>query len=292
MTLKKPQLRFGLFVLVPILAWYLLFSFRPVVMGLRMAVIDYKLLDPGNSSFVALQNFRILFTMHQLFWVVVRNTLVYAVGINLTTVPLALAFAYCLTGVRRGRGLYQWALFVPVVLSMAAISLMFRFLMDQNGILNHLLSMVGLPPSKWLAGPKSALPSIAAVALWKGLGGNIVLLTAGLMGIPPEMYDATKMDGANAWQTFWRVTIPLLGPTLKLVMILVTIGSLQAYTSVLILTGGGPANKTLLINQFIMGEAFTNMNFGLASAAAFVLFVAILLVTLVQLRLTRVKWEY
>lgn len=291
-VLKKPQLRFGLLVLVPILAWYLLLSFRPVFMGLRMAVIDYKLLDPGNSPFVGLQNFKVLFTMHQHFWMVVRNTLTYAVGINLTTVPLALAFAYCLSNVRRGRGFYQWALFVPVVLSMPAISLMFRFLMTQNGVLNYLLLGVGLPTSKWLAGPRSALPSVAMVSLWKGLGGNIVLLTAGLLGIPQEMYDAAKMDGANAWQTFWRVTIPLLGPTLKLVMILVTIGSLQAYTSVIILTGGGPANKTLFINQFIMGEAFKSMNFGLASAAAFILFVAILLVTLVQLRLTRVEWEY
>lgn len=290
--LRKPQLWFGLLVLLPILAWYALFSFRPVAMSFRMALIDYKLLDPVSSPWVGLTHFRTLFTTYDLFWTAVGNTLLYALFINLGTIPLALVFAYCLAGVAWGRNWYQWALFVPVVVSMAAISLLFRYMMDQAGVLNHLLRAVGLPPSKWLASPGSALPSIALVALWKSLGGNIVILTAALMSIPVELYDAAKVDGANAWQIFWRVTMPLLGHTLKLVMILVTIGSLQAYTSAIMLTGGGPARATYMISQFVVEEAFSSFRFGLASAAAFALFGVIFTITLVQLRLTRTSWEY
>lgn len=292
-TLRKPQLRFGLFVLVPILAWYLLFSFRPVFMGLRMAVLDYKLLDPSNSPFVGLQHFNTIFTQYELFWTTAKNTGTYAALMNLGMVPIALVFAYCLANVRRGRGFYQWALFLPVVVSMAAVALLFRFLMDPGvGLFNHVLRTVGLPTSKWLTGSTSAMYSIVLVALWKGLGGNIVLLTAGLLGIPREIYDAAKVDGANNWQRFWRVTLPLLGHTLKLVVILVTIGSLQVYTSAVILTGGGPARATYMISQFIVEEAFTNFRFGLASSSAVMLFLVVLGITLVQLRLIRVEWEY
>jgi len=292
-TLRRPQFRFGLLVLVPILIWYVLFSFRPVVMGLRMAVIDYNLLNPTSSPFVGLQHFRTILTKYELFWTAVGNTLTYAVLVNLGTVPIALVFASCLANVARGRNWYQWALFLPVVVSMAAIALLFRFLMDPGvGLFNHLLKTVALPPSRWLTGPTSALYSIVLVVLWKSLGGNIVILTAGLLAIPRELYDAAKVDGANAWQHFWRVTLPLLSHTLKLVIILATIGSLQVYTSAIILTGGGPGRATYMISQFVVDEALRNFRFGLASSAAFVLFLAILAVTLLQLRAMRIRWEY
>lgn len=134
--------------------------------------------------------------------------------------------------------------------------------------------------------------SIVIVALWKGLGGNIVILTAGLLNVPRELYDVAKVDGASSWKTFWYVTLPLLSHVLKLVMILVTIGSLQVYTSAMILTRGGPGRATYMISQFVVEEAFTHLRFGLASSSAFVLFLAILVITLMQLRLTRVGWEY
>jgi len=257
-----------------------------------MAIVDYDLLDPISSPFVGLAHFKaLLFTEYQLFWTAVINSFSYALYISLG-VPLALVFAYCLANITRGRNKYQWALFLPVVVSMAAIALLFRFMMTANGILNCLLKAGGLPPSRWLAGPESALPSIALVSLWKGLGGNIVILAAGLLSIPMELYDAAKVDGANGWQTFWKITLPLLSHTLKLVIILATIGALQAYTSAIILTGGGPAGATYMISQFIVEEAFANLRFGLASSVAFVLFAVILLITLMQFRLMRTKWEY
>ena len=292
-TLQRPQFRFGLLVLVPILAWYAFFSFRVNFLGLGMAMVDYKLLDPGNSPFVGLRHFEMIFTGYELFWTAGLNTLTYAVLVNVCMLPTALVFAYCLVNVVRGRAWYQWSLYLPVVVSMAAIALLFRSLMDPDvGALNRLLTSVGLPRSKWLTGPDSAMYSIVLVDVWKAIGVYIILFTAGLLNIPSEIYDAALVDGANPWQTFCRITLPLLGHTLKLVVVLVTIGSLQVYASALILTDGGPGRATYMISQFVLAEAFSYLRFGLASAAATVLFVVIMFVTFVQLRLMRTSWEF
>jgi ABC-type sugar transport system permease subunit len=292
-TLRRPQFRFGLAVLLPIAAWYIMFSFRPIAMAFRMAVVDYKLLDPDNSRFVGLYHFKTIFTNYALFFTAVLNTLKYALFINIGMLPAATILAYCLSNVLRGRPLYQWALFVPVVVSMAAIALLFRFLMDPEiGIFNHILRSVGLRGLKWLTDPQTAMVSVVLVDLWKAVGSYIVMLTAGFLAVPEELYDACKVDGANAWHTFWKVTLPLLTYTMTLVIILVTIASLQVYASALILTGGGPGRATYMISQFVVEEAFTNFRFGLATAAAFVLFLVILVISVVQLRLTRVKWQY
>lgn len=292
MTLKTlRKYYYVVIVLAPILAWYLLFSFRPIVMSLRMALSDYQLLDPGHSPWTGVAYFESLLD-YSLFWKAASNTIVYAAIITLATIPLCLVLGSALTSVIRGRGFYQSAIFLPVVVSMAAIALMFRHLMDPGGILNHLLRDVGLPPWKWLVGAKSAMPSIATIAIWKGLGGNVVITLAGMLSIPEELYDAAKVDGANGWQRFRHVTLPLLGPTLKLLLIIITIGSLQAYTSVILLTNGGPANATLMMNQFIIQEAFNNFRLSLASAASFFLFVTIFVITMFQLRAMRTRWEY
>ncbi|MCC7352127.1 MAG: sugar ABC transporter permease, partial [Anaerolineae bacterium] len=162
----------------------------------------------------------------------------------------------------------------------------------QVGTINYILKTLGLPRSRWFSGPESAMYSIVLVDIWKGMGTYIVLLTAGLLNIPQEIYDSAKVDGANAWQTFWQITIPLLSYTLTLVMVLLAIGSLQVYTSALIMTGGGPGRATYMINLLIVEEAFANLRFGLATAASLVLFAAILVVTAIQLRLTRAGWQY
>jgi ABC-type sugar transport system permease subunit len=290
-TLRKPQFWFGVAVLVPILAWYLLLSFRPVALSFRMALVDYELLDPQNSQWVGLEHFKTLFTSYKLFWKAAKNTLVYTAIMTAANVPLALLFAFCLSKVGKGvRDLYQGVLFLPVVVSMAAMATFFRVMMDPSGILNHILGLVGIPPSKWLASPDTALFSLSLVAIWKELGGNTVILTAGLLGIPGEIYDAARVDGASGWQAFWKITVPLLMPTLKLVSIIVVIGAFQVYTSAVILVG--PVNSTLMIPQFVMQEAFDRLRFGLASSAAFTLFVTILGVTLLQMRLTKKEWEY
>jgi len=291
-TLKRPQFWFGLLILAPTAVWYLVFAFRPILLAFRMAVVDYRLLTPMESPFVGLDNFRTLFD-YDLFWISVVNTVRYAVEVYVLMLPLATLISYCMVNVYRGRGFYQFVVFLPVVVSMVAISLLFRMLMDvQVGTFNYVLRSLNLRPSLWLTGQNTALNSIVAVDVWKGLGFYVVLLTAGFLNIPEEMYDAAKVDGASAWQTFWRVTMPLMSRTFTLVTVLLGIGALQVYTSAVVMTNGGPGRATSFINLLVVSEAFQRMRFGLATAAAFSLLLVILVITVVQMRLTRANWEY
>jgi ABC-type sugar transport system permease subunit len=259
-----------------------------------MAVLKYNIMDPAASEFVGLGNFQNLFQYEE-FWISLRNTLVFASANAAGMVPLALLVALCLAKVRRGRALYQWIVFLPVVVSLVAITLLFKWLMDpQVGLFNHYLSMVGLPRSKFLTGSNSAMGSIVMVSIWKSLGWNTILLFAGLMDIPEEMYDAAKVDGASPWQSFWRITIPLLSRTLALVLVMLGIGGLQAFVLVMLLPpgAGGPGRATSTLNLMVYQEGFQSMLFGLATAISFVLFVLILAITIVQLRLLRARWTY
>jgi multiple sugar transport system permease protein len=291
-ALRKPQFWFGITMIIPMLIWYWFFSFRPILRALRMSVQNYKVLDPGSSTFVGLRNFGRI-TQHPLFWVSVKNTLLWASLAFVLMLPLALGISVALAKVRRGRNVYQALIFIPVVVSLVAVSLMFRMLMDPEvGQLNKLLNMVGLPDFTWLSSSKTALPTAVLVGVWKSVGFYIVILTAGMLNIPQEIYDAALVDGANAGQQFWRITLPLLGHTLALITVLLAIGSLQEFTIPNVLTAYGPGSATYLYNVFIYEEAFVDMRFGTATAAALVQFVFILFISMAQLKLIRPTWTY
>jgi ABC-type sugar transport system permease subunit len=289
-TLHRPQFWFGLIVLVPILVWYAWFSFGPMLRAFWMATVRYNLMDPGSSPFIGLKNFQQVFS-YPLFWTSVRQTIYFSITVYLGTLPLAVFVSMCLVSVARGRGFYQFVLYLPVVVSYVAIALLFRMLMDpQTGQFNQILAALGLPTSKWITGVNSALPSIAMIDVWKGLGFHVVIITAGLLGIPEEMYDAAKVDGANAWHRFRFVTFPLLGNTLLLESVIMVMGTLQAFTNGEVL--GCAGNSCFWISRLVYSEAFTNMRFGFATAAAFVLFVFILGLTLIQIKVLRPTWSY
>jgi multiple sugar transport system permease protein len=291
-TLRRPQFWFGFTLLVPTLLWYWFFSYRPIINAFRLAVVRYQILDPAASPFVGLDNFRRLFE-HPLFFISVRNTLTWAVLSFLLMIPISMGISVCLANIRRGRNLYQGLIFLPVVVSIVAVLLMFRMLMDPEiGQFNQILRAIGLPGFDWLSNSTTALPTSVGIGVWKGMGFYIVILTAGLLGIPKELYDAALVDGANEWQRFWRITLPLLGHTLVLVTVLLAIGSLQEFTLPFILTNGGPGNATYLYNLHIYGEAFTDLRFGTATAAALLQFFFILIISALQLRFLRPTWSY
>jgi ABC-type sugar transport system permease subunit len=182
---------------------------------------------------------------------------------------------------------------VPVVLSLVAVLLLVRFLFDpENGPIDGILRNLHLPTSTFLGSSHTALPTAVGIGIWKGMGVTIVILTAGLLNIPGEMNDAARIDGANEWQRFWRVTLPLLQPTLNLIIVLGVIGALQEFTIPQVLTGGGPDNATYLLNVYIYQTAFQSLAFGRAAAAALVEFGITLVLTLVVLRALRLKWSY
>jgi multiple sugar transport system permease protein len=172
------------------------------------------------------------------------------------------------------------------------VALIFRILMDPEvGFLNKLFSSVGLPRLQWLSASDTALPVLLGIASWKAIGVFVVILTAGMLNIPTELYDAARVDGAGGWQLFRRITLPMLTNTLALVTVLLTIGSLQEFTLPTVVTQGGPGNATYLYNMLIFQEAFVNIRFGTASAAALLQFVVILVASIMWLRLLRPRWS-
>jgi multiple sugar transport system permease protein len=290
-VLKRPQFWFGLAVLLPTFAWYTVFLYRPIVLGLEMSVLRYNLLDPADSIFVGFRNFENVLSSDR-FRIAMGNSFYYALLAYMIGLPIALLVSWCLVSVTRGRRAYQFIIFLPVVLSVVAISMLFRMLMDpQMGTLNYILRSLGLPPSKWIAGSDTALPSIVMVDVWKGLGFTVVLLSTAMLNVPQTLYDAARVDGATGWRLFRTITLPLIAPTLAMVSVLSVLGGLQVYVYVSVL-GPGPGTSTLVMNQLIVNEAFMTWRFGFATAASLVLFVVILVLTLLQLRVLQPRWEY
>ena len=291
-VVARPQVRFAAAVLIPSLIWYGAFVVLPILQTIQISVLNYHLLDPAKNTFTGLDNFTNLIR-NPLFSKAVVNTLVWTVLAIVVIVPISLVFAQCLVIVKRGRNVYQAVIFVPVVVSLVAVALIFRILMDPEvGLFNKVLSGLGLPTLQWLSSSDTALPVLLGIASWKTIGVFVVILTAGMLNIPTEIYEAARVDGASGRQLFRRITLPLLGHTLALVMVLLTIGSLQEFTLPTVVTQGGPGDSTFLYNMLIFQEAFVNLRFGTASAAALLQFVVILIASMMWLRLLRPKWSY
>ncbi len=291
-VLRRPQFWFGLAVLGPTFIWYTVFGYFPILRGLWLAVVDYDFVSRQLKGFSGLRNFNRLL-LNPLIFTALTNTLLLAVLQFVCLLPLGMLLAMCLVNVKHGRSIYQPALFLPVVVSLVAISLLFLMLMDpQTGTFNQILDSLGIPTSMWLSSPDSALASVAGINVWKSLGFYVLLLTAGMLNIPTELHDAARVDGVNEWQRFWHITLPLMAHTLVLVVVLLAIGSLQEYTSVFVLTQGGPGTSTYVLNLLIVQEAFSNMRFGVAAAAAVIEFAFVFVISIAQIRLFRPNWSY
>jgi multiple sugar transport system permease protein len=282
----RPQFWLGLISLLIAAGWYGIFVFRPVVRGFIMSVQDFKVLDPGSSRFVGLANFRLLFSSER-FWTAAGHTLLYTALIYVFAVPMSLIVSWCITNVVHGRKFYQFVVFLPVVVSLVAVAMLFRMLMNPDfGLFNTILYNLYLPSSKWIFGADSALPSVVLVDIWKGVGFYVVLLTGAMLAVPADQQDSAKVDGAGPWRVFRHVTVPSIMPTLALVSVFTVYNGLGVYVTPTVL-GPGPGTSTLMINQYIVNTAFTSFNLSLASAASVVLFAFVLILTVIQLRVLR-----
>ena len=269
------------------------FFFLPVVAALAVSFTDfdiYALADFDNMRFVGLQNYaRLLET--PLFWQAFGNTLYFVViGVPLS-VGTSLALALLLhSRLVRFRGLYRTALFAPVVTTLVAVAVIWRYLFNtQYGLLNYALRGLGLEPIDWLGDPDWAMPAIIVFAVWKNFGYNMLILLAGLQAIPEELYEAARIDGASFWRRFRHVTLPLLGPVMAMVNVLTIAGYFQLFAEPYVMTQGGPLQSTVSVLYFMYEEGFKWWNLGSASAVAFALFLFILALTALQLRLAR--WQ-
>ena len=275
----------------PALLIITVFFFVPVLAALAVSLTDfdlYALADIRNLRFVGLHNYwRLLHTPD--FWRALTNTAYFVV----VGVPLSLAASLATALLVNSRlaylaGLFRTALFAPVVTTLVAVAVVWRYLLHTRyGLINYALAHLGIHPIDWLGDPHWALPAIILFAVWKNFGYNMVIFLAALQSIPADLYEAARLDGASLWQEFGRITLPMLRPTLLLVSILTVAGYFQLFAEPYVMTQGGPLQSTVSVLYFMYEEGFKWWNLGSASAVAFLLFLMILAVTALQVRLAR-----
>jgi multiple sugar transport system permease protein len=286
----KNEARAALLFLAPALAVIGFLFLLPAVASLFLSVTDfdiYALADIRNVRFVGTQNYEALFS-DGIFWRALRNTLYFAGVGGPLTVLVALGTALLVNSkLTRFNGLFRTIYFAPVVTSLVAVAVVFRYLFHVRvGLVNQFLEAIGIAPIDWLGDPRWAMPAIVLLAVWKNFGYSMIIFVAGLQSIPEEIYEAARIDGASRWQQFRHVTLPMLAPTFLFVGIVTAVGYLQLFAEPYIMTpDGGPLKSTLSVVMLMYEQGFRWWNLGYAAAIAFVLFVVIGVATLVQFRL-------
>ena len=278
---------------VPALLVICVFFLVPVAVAVGLSATDfdiYALADLDNLRFVGLDNY-VRLVQQPLFWQALGNTLYFVVvGVPLS-IALSLGAALLLhSPLARFKPFFRTALFAPVVTSLVAVAVVWRYLFHTRyGMVNHALGEAGIGPIDWLGDPQWAMPTIMLLAVWKNFGYNMVILLAGLQAIPEDLYEAARIDGASWFRQLLHVTLPMLAPTLTLVGILTTAGYFQLFAEPYVMTQGGPLRSTVSVLYFMYEEGFKWWNLGFASAIAVVLFVLMFAVTMLQLYVARLR---
>jgi multiple sugar transport system permease protein len=282
-------------LVAPALAAIAVFFVVPVAAGLLLSFTDfdvYAVAHPDRLRVVGLANYAAL-TRDPRFWIALRNTSYFVLVGGPLSVAVSLGAALLLEArLTRFRAVFRTVFFLPVVTTLVAVAVVWRYLYHPRfGLLNHLLGLVGLGPIDWLGDPRWAMPAIILLAIWKNFGFNMLVFVAGLQAIPERLYEAARLDGASAWQQLRRVTLPMLAPTFAFVAVLTMIGYFQLFAEPYVMTQGGPASSTLSVVLLMYEEGFRWWNMGYGAAIAVVLFAIILGATLVQRRLGRLAPE-
>jgi multiple sugar transport system permease protein len=281
----------GWWFAAPALCVIAVFFVLPVLAALALSLSDfdiYALADLSALRIVGLRNYAELL-QRPLFWQALGNTLYFvAVGVPLS-LALSLGAALLLNSrFARLQPFFRTALFAPVVTTVVAVAVIWRYLLGTRyGVLNYALGALGIPAIDWLGDPRFAMPAIILFAVWKNFGYNMIILLAGLQKIPGDLYEAARIDGASAVAQFRFVTLPMLTPILTIVGILTVAGYFQLFAEPYVMTQGGPLQSTVSVLYFMYEEGFKWWNLGNASAVAFLLFLLIFAVTLVQMRVAR-----
>jgi multiple sugar transport system permease protein len=283
-ALRRGQVRMAYLCLVPAMFFLILFSYLPVVGALVLSFTDYNFSVEQGPNWIGLSNYRDI-VGSDLFWQASWNTVYFTFFTNPIQIALGLLLALAMNQGVRGISFYRLAYYLPTLTSMVAVSLAFSFLFDVSGIFNFVLVQLGVPPQTWLQDPTLAMPSIIGMTVWKYVGYTMLIYLAGLQGIPDMYYQAAKIDGANSWQLFRNITLPLVKPITVFLVITYFISSLQMFEQAYILTAGGPVHATTTIVYQIYITAFTQLRLGYAAAIAFILFAVIFVLTIINVRL-------
>ena len=278
--------------LMPGLIHFMIFTLFAVSFAFYISFHEWNIIRP-EKPYVGLDNYVRLFHDERFIRSVV-NTFTFMVGVPLNLMS-GLAVALLLNTKVRGQALFRTMFYIPVITPLVVSAIIWKWVYQGNyGLLNYYLLKLGIIHEKifWLADPNLALPALILMGIWGGTGSTMVIYLAGLQSIPEEMYDAAKVDGANAWQRLIHITIPLLRPTTFFLFITGIIGAFQIFTEVYIMTNGGPLNRTETIGYYLYVNAFRELDMGYATAMAFALFALIFGFTLIQWKYTRGDVEY
>lgn len=286
------QARAAWILAAPFLALFLAFMLLPVVWSLLMSLTDTQSADlrtPLNVSFTGFDNYVRLFEDEQ-FLHALRNTAVFVVvGLPLTLAAGLAAAVVLNNGIHRFRAVFRVGFYLPVITSVVAVAVVWKTLLEPRaGLVNTVLAWFGIDGPAWLADTRFALPVMILMAVWRNLGTVMIIMLAGLQSVPQPLMEAAELDGAGAWQRFWRVTFPLLRPALLLTAVTTGIGYLQFFDEPMVMTDGGPLDSTLSATMYTYRQ-FGNGNYDVASAAGYVVFVLIIALTVLQFRVLRDK---
>lgn len=272
--------------MLPGLVLFGLFFAWPAVTAIEFAFYKYDIVNA--PQFIGFANFSHL-VHDSLFWTAVRNSLIFLVGLIPLSVVLPLLLAVLVNQKIRGIQLFRVVYYLPVVTSMVAIGVAWNYVFNQRGILNWLLTQLHIlhQPVQYLLDPHWAIFALILVEGWASMGTYMMIYLAGLQAIPNELYEAATVDGAGAWHRLRHVTLPLIVPFITVTLTLEMMAAMQVFTSVYVMTQGGPENHTLTLGYYIWKSAFQNYQMGYASAMGLVLWVVLILMALVNYRLTR-----
>jgi len=275
--------------LLPGLLFYVVWTVYPLAYQLYISFFNWKIMPGQVSQFIGLSNYQKAFA-DPIFWMTLRNTVIYALVTVAGQMILGLAIAVMVHRVVIGKRVFRAIYYLPVVTSWVVVSFLFQYLFSAsasglvNFILHDVLHVIAKPIS-WMANANTAWIVIDALGIWKGVGWAMVIFLAALQGIPVELYEAAAIDGAGEWKQLRYLTLPLIRRTTVFVLVALMIGGFQVFISVLLITGGAPLHRTDVALSYMFNQAFGQLNFGYGAALSYILAVIIVLVSFMQMRL-------
>lgn len=258
------------------------FFFLPLLMAFQISLFDYSH-DLYTPAFVGLQNYANL-ARSAPFWNALKNTFVFLFGVVPAMMVIPIFLALLVNGKLRGIAFFRSLIYIPVVISMVVVGIAWRWLYADDGLINWFLSLFNLSKVGWLVSPDIALYAVMIVVIWKGVAYYMMMYLAHLQSISQDLYEAADIDGAGLWRKHWHVTLPHLRPTMVMVAIISTIGSLKVFTEIYVMTRGGPVSSTKTLVYYIYERAFENLDLGIASAAGIILMLILLVFSILEMQ--------
>lgn len=282
--------------LLPGLLLFLAWMAYPLLKAFQISLYEWNPIPGQESPFVGTANYTRAFD-DPVFWLALRNTLMYTVVTVAGQMLLGLTVALLVDRVVFGRTVFRTVYYLPVVTSWVVVSILFEYLFNSSpaGLVNYLLvDVLHILPDyvQWLSNADTSWIAIMSLGIWKGIGWNMVIFLAALQGIPAELYEVAAIDGASSWQRLWRITLPLIRPTIVFVLVMLVIGGFQAFISIYLMTGGGPMQRTEVLLSYMYNQGFKYLDFGYAAALSYLLAAMIFGINFTQIRLWQRRIEY